>query len=512
MPAARGRTNFVWLALGAILVLAAGLRVYQIDRASFWLDEFFSVEVASGRGYWVLDVPFRVLTQPVWRSESDELATSAVLEAVQRSNHPPLYFLVLHVWMRVFGESDLTVRLLSVLFSLIAIVALFDALRTLAGAAPALWGALIMSLAGAQIEYAQEARGYMMLVALLLLSCAALVRIDRDGPGLQRLAVLFISGAAALLTHYLALPLLVAEVVYVLVRFRGATRRYACITLFAALGFAGVAWGPVATHQHGSPTDALAWLGDAGTGSASDNALARAARLPVRLFFNPISQPGAVVFLGAAIYVVPMLLLRRRPELLLWWLLLLTSVGGVAIGDVIKGTRALEYLRYTLPAAACVYALGALLCAPMGVWRHVVPATLALSCVLALPEAYTRWKPDWRTMARCIETRADPDDPIVFFKTDGEDWTAAALYLGISHYAPSFPRSAMFLAEPADTNDLAELARSGASTVWVVNGSSTYTAPQILPGCPRTYLEYFPFLGRVSRMHLPTRDEPHKPR
>jgi len=39
------------LLLGLILLLATGLRLYQLNAKSFWYDEFASAELACGHGY-----------------------------------------------------------------------------------------------------------------------------------------------------------------------------------------------------------------------------------------------------------------------------------------------------------------------------------------------------------------------------------------------------------------------------------------------------------------------------
>src|SRR5262245_38262550 len=81
-----------WSVLAAVLIAAGAiaLRAHALDTRSFWFDEAFS---------------WRVATFPV----------ADMVGYVARDNHPPLYFLVLKLWMAVFGSSALALRLLSVL-------------------------------------------------------------------------------------------------------------------------------------------------------------------------------------------------------------------------------------------------------------------------------------------------------------------------------------------------------------------------------------------------------------
>ena len=82
--------NKILLSLVLVSLLALALRVYQIDRESFWLDEAFS--------YW------RLLSD-----SSEEI----IFRQEARDEHPPFYSLILHYWMKIFGESDWAIRFLS---------------------------------------------------------------------------------------------------------------------------------------------------------------------------------------------------------------------------------------------------------------------------------------------------------------------------------------------------------------------------------------------------------------
>src|SRR6185503_1309573 len=93
-------------------------------------------------------------------------------------------------------------RSLSIVCSLLAIAFLFDAVRTLHGPAAGLWAAAIMALAGPQIEFAQEVRGYMMLAMLTCAAAAVAARIACRGTTILRLSLFAAIALAAMLTHY----------------------------------------------------------------------------------------------------------------------------------------------------------------------------------------------------------------------------------------------------------------------------------------------------------------------
>jgi len=76
------------VAATAAVVTVVGVAAWFVPRSSLWLDEALSVNLA-------------------------QLAPSELLEALGRDGHPPAYYLLLHAWMLVAGDSDLAVRALS---------------------------------------------------------------------------------------------------------------------------------------------------------------------------------------------------------------------------------------------------------------------------------------------------------------------------------------------------------------------------------------------------------------
>src|SRR5215216_6315133 len=81
----------------AILLVALLLRVFQLDAESLWLDEATSV----------------------YRGNHDFVQ---ILGLSIPDRTPPLYLLLLHYWMQLFGDSAFSVRLPSVLFGLFLVL------------------------------------------------------------------------------------------------------------------------------------------------------------------------------------------------------------------------------------------------------------------------------------------------------------------------------------------------------------------------------------------------------
>ena len=132
--AARRRLAYRGAAL-VILALAFGLRLWQIDAQSLWHDE--------GLSWWFARAPL--------------LET---LRGVAGTEHPPLYFLVLGMWLRVAGESAFALRFLSALGGVLAVAVILDLGRRWRLRLPALLAALFLAWNPTHIWYSQEVRSY----------------------------------------------------------------------------------------------------------------------------------------------------------------------------------------------------------------------------------------------------------------------------------------------------------------------------------------------------------------
>jgi hypothetical protein len=109
--------------------------------ARYWIDEGLSVGIAS---HPLLDVP----------------------GVLRQDGSPPLYYLILNVWISVFGHGEADTHALSIAFCLVMVPAAFIAARAMFGTRAGWFAALLAALNPFLTYYAQETRMY-ALVALL---------------------------------------------------------------------------------------------------------------------------------------------------------------------------------------------------------------------------------------------------------------------------------------------------------------------------------------------------------
>jgi hypothetical protein len=115
--------------------------------ARYWIDEGLSVGIAS---HPLLDIP----------------------GLLRQDGSPPLYYLILSVWMDVFGFGEADTHALSIAIATAIVPAAFIAGRAMFGTRAGWFGALLAALNPFLTYYAQETRMY-ALVALLSVAVSA---------------------------------------------------------------------------------------------------------------------------------------------------------------------------------------------------------------------------------------------------------------------------------------------------------------------------------------------------
>ncbi|PID30119.1 hypothetical protein CR983_03200 [Candidatus Saccharibacteria bacterium] len=118
--------------------------------------------------------------------------------------HPPLYYWLLKGWTSLFGISELTIRLLSWLCAVIAIVGLYVLIRRLFDSAR--WAVLAVAVAVLSpilVRFSYEGRMYTMVLAIVVWATYVLWRATQSRGRLWWTAYGLLL-AAGMLTHYFA--------------------------------------------------------------------------------------------------------------------------------------------------------------------------------------------------------------------------------------------------------------------------------------------------------------------
>ena len=167
------------LAVPLLVVMAAALRLPNLGE-SLWFDEVLystSHALSSLHALWSL-----FLNDPA----------------------APLYRVVLFFWLKVFGESDLSVRGPSVLFGIASIGLTYRIARSFASARVAFLAASFLCFAPAHVWYSQEATPYSMTVFFLLATVLAWLRLRADPSRPARYAIYCGAVSLTVFSHYFA--------------------------------------------------------------------------------------------------------------------------------------------------------------------------------------------------------------------------------------------------------------------------------------------------------------------
>lgn len=138
-------TRWSTLFSAAIILLFIGLRLWRLSASCLWFDEIFSIHAA--RHGWA------------------ELLRFVAADVI----HPPLFYLLLKIWISVGGESLLWLRLLPALLGIATIIPFILLCRELElRRFECNLALLLLAVNGYLIKYAQELRMYSLLMFLSL--------------------------------------------------------------------------------------------------------------------------------------------------------------------------------------------------------------------------------------------------------------------------------------------------------------------------------------------------------
>jgi hypothetical protein len=225
-PTTRARWG-AGVAIGAVLAVSLALRF--VVSSDLWLDEALSVNIAS-------------------------LPLSDLREALERDGAPPLYYVLLHLWIDLFGDGDSAVRSLSVVTWIATLPAMYLAGRRLAGPFAGWAAVLVFATSPYAFRYSTETRMYALVMLLVAWGYLAVVRA-LERPTLGRCALVTVAVAGLLYSHNWSYYLLATVGVLVLVRAwraRDAGDRRASWRVVAAMVVGGVLfvpWLPTVAYQ-----------------------------------------------------------------------------------------------------------------------------------------------------------------------------------------------------------------------------------------------------------------------
>ena len=183
----QNKLKFNSIALLIIIILSLGIffRVSGINSKVYWHDEVATSIKVAGYTFQEIDtLPFEQGTILVsdldkyqYPNNQKNYLDSINALSIEEPQLTPLYFLLLRLWIRIFGQSIVTIRSFSVIISLLIIPVFYWLCFELFDSVTIGWmGILLVSVSPIHIIYAHEARPYIMWGLTTMLSCIAFLK------------------------------------------------------------------------------------------------------------------------------------------------------------------------------------------------------------------------------------------------------------------------------------------------------------------------------------------------
>lgn len=316
------------------ILIGGGLRFTQLAAKPPWTDEFSTIVFSLGNSFRgvPLDsaIPIDVLLQPLQPSSSLGVI-DVVRHLLTESNHPPLYFMLAHWWMRLWSPSPEGIasvwaaRALPALFGVVSIPAIYGLGRL------AFRSQLVGQMAAAMtavspygIFLAQEARHYTLAILWVIASLYCLAIATRHiyvrTPLPTWLIVIWVSiNFLGISTHYFFSLTLCAEALWLIIlHWHHPTSPWRQIYIVSVGTFIGcLVWLPIFWQEsskdkltewiHYSSPGLLAWISP--VFQALAGWITMLSLLPVEAASLPVVIASVLVMLGFFLWAIP--LLRR---------------------------------------------------------------------------------------------------------------------------------------------------------------------------------------------------------
>lgn len=175
----------------AILLIGLFLRVYDLANESIWLDEAASISFAN-------------------------LNLSQIFFCPE--NNPPLYYIILHWWINLCGDSEFSVRFPSVIFGFLSIFMIYKVGNQIFDKDVGILSSLLLGLSVFHIHYSQEARTYSLSALLTLLSIYFFIKLLRK----KSYTVFFgyiLSSTLLIYSHIYGLFIIISQNIYIVALF-----------------------------------------------------------------------------------------------------------------------------------------------------------------------------------------------------------------------------------------------------------------------------------------------------
>lgn len=177
----------------AILIIGFLLRLLNLNQ-SLWLDEAINVIAVKSHSLYGMITQYAVA-----------------------DFHPPGWFIILWIWGKIFGYSEISVRLPSVLFGVLTILVMYLIGKKLVNNKFGFISALLLTVNPLHIYYSQEARMYSMAAFAVTLNMYLFINLLKSSKeGFFSKLIYILSNILILMSDYVAYFIFPAQLIILL--------------------------------------------------------------------------------------------------------------------------------------------------------------------------------------------------------------------------------------------------------------------------------------------------------
>lgn len=215
-------------ALIILSILGISIVIFLRISKSIWLDEAYSIHLAGG-GF------------------------SEIISGLKNDNGPPLYYLILSLWTKVFGISESAVRSLSIVFYSISLTAVYIAGKSLYDERTALVCTFLYMVSEVSITHATNVRMYSLLGLTGILSTLFYLRLYLLKSNSRKDLVLYlIVNVAGTFTHYWFMFILMSQIICHIIFFHRYRVKEFITLIFLSFAPFFLLWSPILLRQMGN--------------------------------------------------------------------------------------------------------------------------------------------------------------------------------------------------------------------------------------------------------------------